>query len=217
MAKLPALIETVGVFVHQDPSAIRYAARSLREAGLFSAGSGGRGSPHMTSRDAIYLMLALTVATEPSQYVSTVRALADLERSSRVEIPEWTRPGFEAVCSADNFGDALVALLDGADGLAILDPVNQTFERPPGQVGNRRVVVTVSVTRKAGNLLGRVHLEDLAPGASSLPNDTRFGNEGEAGDYLTWTGVTSVQIFDPAPFIALKRTLAPTPPWVFQA
>lgn len=171
----------------------------------------------MTSRDAVYLMLALVVAREPSQYVSTVEAVAGLERSSRLECPDGARPGFDAVCMAQTFGEALIALLDNSDRLAILNPITHRLEKQPGDVTDRRVEATVWVTKKGGQFVGRILLHNLNRGASAFSADMQFGEQDETEEYRTWTGITTVQVFDPSPFIALKRTLSPTPPWVLQA
>lgn len=215
MAKLPTLIETMNIFVHQEPPAIRYSPRSLREAGLFSAGAGGRGSPHMTARDAAYLLLALTVATEPAKYVSTVSTLRMLRREESPQIPDWARPDLDAVLEATTFGDAIVALLDNAHHLGILNPVTQILERGAGQEGDRRIECKVTVTKQFELFKATVAMENFGPGPSRT--EVHFvGMAGPDADRI-WPGVTSTQIFDPAPFIALKRTLAPTAPWVFQA
>lgn len=215
MAKLPTLIQTMDIFVHQEPPAIRYAARMLREARLFSAGAGGRGSPHMTARDAAYLLMALTVATEPAEYISTVSMLTTLRRATTPVVPQWARPDLEAVFEATTFGDAIVALLDNAHQLAILNPTTQTLERGPGQQGERRIGSIVTITKQFGQFTGSIAMENFGPEPSRI--EIQFVGMAGPDANRVWPGVTSIQIFDPAPFIALKRTLAPTAPWVFEA
>lgn len=215
MAKLPTLIETIKIFVHQDQAAIRYAARSLREAGMFSTGAAGRGSPHMTAQDAAYLLLALTVATEPAKYVSTVSMLTMLRRVSSPKTPDWAQPGLEAVFEATTFDRAVVALLDNAHHLAILNSMTRALERGPGQEGDRRVESKVTVTKQFELFTAMIAMENFGPDRSRIEIEFT-GLAGPDADRV-WPGVTSVVLFDPAPFIALKRTLTPTPPWVFEA
>ena len=91
MAKLPALMEALRKYVHHETPAIRYAARELRERQLLTLGPGGRGSPDMTTRDAVNLALALTVSIDSSRYADTVETLNSLKRVEKVAPPRWAK------------------------------------------------------------------------------------------------------------------------------
>lgn len=212
MAKLPALMEALRKYVHHETPAIRYAARELRERQLLTLGPGGRGSPDMTTRDAVNLALALTVSIDSSRYADTVETLNSLKRVEKVAPPRWAKPGFDVVCRAQTFGEALIALVDCADALAVYKRGSNVMHPQPGQTDDRLVVAAAWVNRRLSDYSAVIRLEDT--GVAEGPIVMSFG---DVHDERNWAGVISQVGFDQALFITLKRTLEPKPPWVFEA
>lgn len=214
MAKLPALIETLGHFHPQhDAASIRYAARALREADLLSAGAGGRGAPHMTVRDAVHLLLALNLAPTPSQYANAARLASALSWSADTLADFGEGPEvIYTVISAETLGEALEDLIQRAEELCPPRARDPFGGQGPGRRPDEGPTVEVEMVQHDENILARVAMEWRGAGRPRRA-ERQYGVRAAKLGYGRWTTVH----FDQALFLALKRTVVAAPPWAFAA
>lgn len=78
MASLPDLVSALARIDRRDRSAIDYAAREIREAGLIQTTKRGRGSANMTTLDAAHLLLGLYGGNGRGTAAEAARTLGSL-------------------------------------------------------------------------------------------------------------------------------------------
>jgi hypothetical protein len=132
LARLPALSDAVALLFERDPQAVRYIARTLREAGLIATGKRGLGSAEMTSRDAAMMLLGLSESRFGADFVAAASTWANLPVRKRMR-DEATPALVETVLRRRTFIDALQILIDGAGQL------------PRGRAADEGLNVSVSV------------------------------------------------------------------------
>jgi len=120
MAKLPALVSALATGDGRDHATIDYFARTLREAGLLPTTKRGVGSAEMTPREAASLLIGVNVSETPrkaSVLVPLYRRLVGVnygpDLSGRDDL-------LGKLDQAENFGDALEILIEGAPEMLLL-------------------------------------------------------------------------------------------------
>lgn len=224
MARLPALIETLAHFDTREPSAIRYAARALREAKLLSTAKSGLGAAEMTPADAASLVVALNAAETPQQYVAVTRALLSAAPAASAK-PERRAPEIvRSVHRAENFGQALVLLVEAGRDLARMnDPAMATLLAAGGVAPRDSAAgeampdgVTAIVTFHRPRLQARIVLGWRAD-ASGEPATWSATFAASSAAAAPRFGRQTVTVLDATIFTALHRTLFAEAPWAFAA
>jgi hypothetical protein len=166
----------------------------------------------MTSRDAVNLLLATTLAENPSRYVAATSAAAGLAWSSGDNPPVGAPDVIVAATSAETLGEALAGLVDHADGLAPPRPRSEAFrDAATDQRRNVGPALLVKILRQRGGILARLQLDWRDNDGPHRLTTSYGGPTPMPAGVGTW----STTYFDQAIFIALKRTVAAAPPWAF--
>ncbi|MCM5558079.1 hypothetical protein [Pleomorphomonas sp. JP5] len=128
MAKLPALVTALTEVDGRDRPTIDHYARTIREAGFIPTGKRGVGAAEMDVRAAANLLIALNCGSDAKQAAERVAFFRAFILNDASD-PQGFRT-FQAINSAQNFGEALELLIGGVPEI-ILRGVRYIDEKWP--------------------------------------------------------------------------------------
>lgn len=120
MATFPTMVELFAETDGREVKSIEHIARLVRERGYIKNGKRGAGAPHMETRDAANLLIALCGcdnSVEAPIAIDRYRSL--LKYGLGNEREEGELDTVKSIIECNNFGDALEVLIDGVPDLSI--------------------------------------------------------------------------------------------------
>lgn len=111
MATFPTLCDHLSRFDGRTPSSLRVVGMALREAGLMSVGSYGRGASHVSPEDVAALVMASLWTEQPCASARAVEMLKSLKHAPAPKA-DWAPRSLFHVSEFPLFGDALSALIE---------------------------------------------------------------------------------------------------------